>query len=75
MFAVSKLIGSVPPRMAVVITEAIFWHCQNSPSTDVHGSSSVDEVFKKDKAAGLYRFFPAAQGYENLRFFVYYLRD
>ena len=32
-------------------------------------------MFKKDKAAGLYRFFPAAQGYENLRFFVYYLRD
>ena len=33
---------SEPPRMAVVITEAIFWLCQNSQSTDEQGSSSVD---------------------------------
>jgi len=32
-------------------------------------------MLKKDKATGLYRFIPVAQGYENLRFFIYYLCD
>ena len=34
---------SLPPRMAVVIAAAIFWLCQNSPSTNVQGCTLVDE--------------------------------
>ena len=34
---------SPPPRMAVVIAEAIFWLCQNSQSTNVQGCTLVDE--------------------------------
>ena len=34
---------SLPPRMAVVITAALFWLCQNSLSNNVQGCTLFDE--------------------------------
>ena len=42
-FAIKQTRRSPPPRMAVVIAAAIFWLCQNSPSTNVQGCTLVDE--------------------------------
>ena len=43
MFALVQTRHSLPPRMAVVIAAAIFWLCQNSPSSNVQGCTLLDE--------------------------------